>query len=149
MKDLVNAGVNIVALEKNGHKYGMTCAWMMQVDEDQLMMLLGSQSETANIIEEGDIIGVSALANGQEDIATQFGTKHSKKTNKFLNVKYEVEDSAILIRKACKTMKCEVVKIGHIYDNDEDLLVQVKVLSMECNNSNFLSMTTYRKSLEE
>ena len=149
MKDLVNAGVNIVALEKNGHKYGMTCAWMMQVDEDQLMMLLGSQSETANILEEGDIIGVSALANGQEDIATKFGTKHSKKTNKFFNIKYDIEDSAILICKACKTMKCEVIKIGHIYDNDEDLLVQVKVLSMECNNSNFLSMTTYRKSLED
>ena len=149
MKDLVNAGVNIVALEKNEHKYGMTCAWMMQVDEDQLLMLLGQQSETANIIEEGDIIGVSALSIGQVEIATKFGTKHSRKTNKFLGIQYENEDGALLIRKASKVMKCEVIKIGHIYDNDEDLLVQVKVLSMESNNKNFLSMTEYRKSIEE
>ena len=83
MKDLVNLGVNIVAFEKNGHKYGMTCAWMMQADEDQLLMLLGSQSETANRIKVGDIIGVSALAIGQEEIAKKFGTTHSKKVNKF------------------------------------------------------------------
>lgn len=149
MKDLVNAGVNIVALEKNEHKYGMTCAWAMQVDEDQLLLLLGSQSETANIIEEGDIIGVSALCIGQEAIATKFGTKHSSKTNKFYDVKYENEEGAILIRKASKKMKCRVVKIGHIYDNDEDYLVQVRVLSMESDNDSFLSMTEYRKSVEK
>ena len=91
MKDLVNSGVNIVAFEKNGHKYGMTCAWMMQVDEDQLLMLLGSQSETANRIEEDDVIGISSLALGQEEIAELFGTKHSRKVNKFAKILYEEE----------------------------------------------------------
>ena len=96
MKDLVNSGVNIVAFEKNGHKYGMTCAWMMQVDEDQLLMLLGSQSETANRIEEDDIIGISSLALGQEEIAELFGTKHSRKINKFSKILYEEEDGALI-----------------------------------------------------
>ena len=73
MKDLVNLGVNIVALEKNDHKYGMTCAWMTQIDEDKLIMLIGSQSETVKHIEEGDFIGISALSELQVDIAKRFG----------------------------------------------------------------------------
>ena len=134
MKDLVNSGVNIVAFRKYDHKYGMTCAWMMQADEDQLLMILGSQSETANRLEVGDIIGVSALALGQEEIAKTFGTKHSRKFNKFSNILYEEEDGALLISKASKIMKCEVLHIGRLYENDEDFLVQVRVLS-RLNNS--------------
>ena len=149
MKDLVNLGVNIVAYEKNGHKYGMTCAWMMQADEDQLLMLLGSQSETANRIKVGDIIGVSALAIGQEEIARKFGTTHSKKVNKFSGVSYDEEDGALFINKASKIMKCEVVHIGQIYENDEDYLVQVKVLSRLSNNNRFLSMVGYREFFNE
>ena len=149
MKDLVNSGVNIVAFELNGHKYGMTCAWMMQVDEDQLLMLLGSQSETANRLREGDIIGVSALAIGQEEIAKKFGTTHSRKVNKFNGVLYEEEDGALLICKASKMMKCEVVNISTIYDNDEDFLVQVRVLSRVSNNKKFMSMVSYRAYINE
>ena len=149
MKDLVNSGVNIVAYEKNGFKYGMTCAWMMQADEDQLLMLLGSQSETANRLRVGDIIGVSALAIGQEEIAKKFGTTHSRKTNKFLDISYENEDGALLINKASKNMKCVVLHIGQIFENDEDYLVQVRVLSRLSNNNKFLSMVDYRKYIEE
>ena len=149
MKDLVNSGVNIVAFELNGHKYGMTCAWMMQVDEDQLLMLLGSQSDTANKLREGDIIGISALAVGQEEIARKFGTTHSRRVNKFANVLYEEEDGALLICKASKMMKCEVVNIGQIYDNDEDYLVQVRVLSRISNNKKFMSMVGYREYIKD
>lgn len=149
MKDLVNSGVNIVAFELNGHKYGMTCAWMMQVDEDQLLMLLGSQSDTANRLREGDIIGVSALAVGQEEIARLFGTTHSRKVNKFSKILYEEEDGALLICKASKMMKCEVVNISSIYENDEDYLVQVRVLSRVSNNKKFMSMVGYREYINE
>jgi len=149
MKDLVNLGVNIVALEKNDHKYGMTCAWMTQIDEDKLIMLIGSQSETVKHIEEGDFIGVSALSELQVDIAKRFGESHSKKVNKFSNLSYENEDGAIMINKACRLMKCRVLSIGRIVDNDEDYLIQVEVVSMECNSNKFLSMTKYRDLTED
>ena len=144
MKDLVNSGVNIVAFKINEHKYGMTCAWMMQVDEDQLLMLLGSQSETANRIEEDDIIGISSLALGQEEIAELFGTKHSRKINKFSKILYEEEDGALMISKSSNMMKCEVISVGRIVDNDEDFLVQVRVISRANNNKPFMSMVDYR-----
>ena len=149
MKDLVNLGVNIVALEKNDHKYGMTCAWMTQIDEDKLIMLIGSQSDTVKHIEEGDFIGVSALSELQVDIAKRFGESHSKKVNKFSNLSYENEDGAIMINKACRLMKCRVLSIGRIVDNDEDYLIQVEVVSMECNSNKFLSMTKYRDLTED
>ena len=149
MKDLVNSGVNIVAFKINEHKYGMTCAWMMQVDEDQLLMVLGSQSETANRLRVGDIIGISALAIGQEEIARTFGTKHSRKFNKFHDVLYEEEDGAIFISKSSKIMKCEVLHIGRLFENDEDYLVQVRVLSRVNNNKKFMSMVDYRNYFDE
>ena len=149
MKDLVNSGVNIIAYQKNGYKYGMTCAWMMQCDEDQLLMVLGSQSDTAKRLRVGDIIGISALSIGQEEIARKFGTTHSRKTNKFLGISYDEEDGALLINKASKIMKCEVLNIGQLYDNDEDLLVQVKVLSRLSNHNKFLSMVDYRKFFKD
>ena len=64
--DLVNLGANVIALEKNNHKYGMTCAWLTMVNYDEIVMLIGSQSDTGHHIEINDIIGISSLANNQE-----------------------------------------------------------------------------------
>ena len=42
MKDKILSGVSIVAYEKNNIKFGMTCAWFMPCDYDQILLLLGS-----------------------------------------------------------------------------------------------------------
>ena len=57
---LVISGANVVAYQKE-RNYAMTCAWAMQADYDKILMLLGSESETGNNLQVGDIIGVSAL----------------------------------------------------------------------------------------
>ena len=50
--------VTVVAYEKGGKKYGMTCAWAMMVDYDKLLLLLGAQSSTAKNIKKNDFNAV-------------------------------------------------------------------------------------------
>ncbi len=120
-------GCNIIALKKDGKNYGMTCAWAQMIGFDKLMMLIGSQSETGEILAPGDIVGVSGLASDQEKISTYIGTHHSKKTDKFKDIKYTVKDSAILIDGAKTQSICTVENIMHLKDLEEDNLVILRI----------------------
>ena len=142
MRKKVLSGVSVVAYLKDTIKYGMTCAWIMPCDYDQLLLLLGSQSDTANGLEVGDKIGISILSQNQKDIALHFGDNHSKTFDKFDGVKYELDENSIVISNSKSKFVCEVVKIGYIEGNDEDHLVQVKILKEDVNEElEFLAMT--------
>ena len=98
--DAFNYGANAVCFMKNGHKYGMICAWAMQVDFDRVLMIFGTQSVTGKNIAKGDIIGVSVLSTKQKDVVKALGYTHSDETDKFENLDYTIEGSAILINDA-------------------------------------------------
>lgn len=138
--DLVNLGVNVIAFEKNNHKYGMTCAWLTMVGYDEIVMLIGSQSDTGHHIEIYDIIGISSLADNQEEIALNFGDHHSSIDDKFINKNYYLDDGAILIEGAKGQMKCQVFDIQRVKGNNEDFLIFAKVLKSKIDeNKKFLS----------
>ncbi|MGM9857981.1 MAG: flavin reductase [Bacilli bacterium] len=141
MRDKILSGVSIVAYEKNNIKYGMTCAWFMPCDYDQILLLLGSQSDTGNNLCVGDKIGISCLASSQKDIGLHFGEEHSKTFNKFENVSFNNNDGALLINGAKSQFVCEVLDIRYLKGNDEDHLVQVKILKETISKDlNFLEM---------
>lgn len=119
-------GANVIAFEKNHKRYGMTCAWAMMVDYSKIMMLIGSQSQTGNQLEIGDLVGVSALACGQEDIARKFGTVHSLEVDKFKKTDFSLIDNMIIINHAKVQMQCKVVEIK---DLSGDKLVTLEVLN--------------------
>lgn len=118
-------GANVLAYKKNDQLFGMTCAWAMMSGYTQVMMLIGSQSETGNNIDLGDIVGISALACGQEKIARIIGTTHSSKTNKFKDIKYHLDDNALLIDGAKVIMVAKVIKIDDI---DGDHLITFDII---------------------
>ena len=109
-----NYGANAVGFVKNGKKYGMICAWAMQVDYDKILMLLGAQSSTGKQIKKGDIIGVSALNEHQQDVVDALGDGHSEDMDKYINIKYSINDSAILIDDASNCMVVEVLDVLHL-----------------------------------
>ncbi len=145
MADYVNMGANVVAMEKDHHKYAMTCAWCMQCDYEELLLLIGGQSITGHHLSVGDIIGVSALSKAQGDIANHFGDQHSDIVDKFVGQTYHQEGSALLIDGAKVNMVCEVKDITHVKENDEDFLVHVKILSSKVDDKvDFLSRSDMR-----
>jgi len=130
-----NYGANAVSYIKNGEKYGMICAWAMQADYDKILMLLGTQSITGKNIRKGDIIGVSALSENQQEIVDALGLSHSDDTDKFINIKYTINDSAILIDDASNCMIVEVLDVLHLEGIKEDNLIYGLVKSYVSNNS--------------
>jgi flavin reductase (DIM6/NTAB) family NADH-FMN oxidoreductase RutF len=130
-----NYGANAVSFIKNEKKYGMICAWAMQADYDKILMLLGAQSITGKNIKKGDIIGVSALNETQEDVVDALGSSHSDETDKFKNIKCTVKDSAILIDNASNCMIVEVLDVLHLNGIEEDNLIYGLVKSYVSNDS--------------
>ena len=140
MAHLFRMGNNVIAYQKNGTKYGMTCAWAQMIDYDHITMLLGSQSVTGNNLEVGDVVGVSALATGQKNISLQIGSNHSDQLDKFEDVAISFEKSAILVQNAKVKMVCEVEKIMHLVDPNDNFVI-LKVLSQKVDkNKEFLSL---------
>lgn len=135
-----NYGANAVGFIKNEKKYGMICAWAMQADYDKILMLLGAQSITGKNICKGDIIGVSALNENQQDIVDALGNSHSDDTDKFMNTKYTVQDSAILIDDASNCMLVEVLDVLHLEGIEEDNLIYGLVKSYVSNDSKKYSL---------
>ncbi len=132
-------GCNVVAYNKNGKKFGMTCAWAQMVDYDKVTMLLGSQSDTGKNIEVGDIIGVSSLASDQESICNNFGDGHSLLKNKFDGIDYREDESAILINGARVNMKCRVIDIIELKGDTDDKFIYLEIVnSVENTDKEFL-----------
>lgn len=130
-----NYGANAVSFIKNEKKYGMICAWAMQADYDKILMLLGTQSITGKNIKKGDIIGVSALNENQKDIVDALGSGHSDDSDKFINIKYTINDSAILMDGASNCMIVEVLDVLHFKGIEEDNLIYGLVKSFTSNDT--------------
>lgn len=130
-----NYGANAVSFIKNEKKYGMICAWAMQSDYDKILMLLGAQSVTGKNISKGDIIGVSALNENQQDVVDALGENHSDVIDKFKNIKFTIRDSAILINDASNCMIVEVLDVLHLQGIEEDNLIYGLVKSYVSNDS--------------
>lgn len=137
-----NSGCNAVCFNKKGQNFGMCCAWAQMIDYDKLTMLLGGQSITGKNIEKGDIIGVSALAKGQEKIALTLGDNHSNEVNKFENIEFSLDGSAILIPGAKTQMTCKVIDVMHLDCCKEDNFIVLEVIKAIDNEKDetFLTM---------
>jgi len=126
-----NAGCNIVAIRKNGHDYGMCCAWAQMLDYDRIGMLIGAQSVTGMVLEKGDVVGVSSLAEGQERIANQLGEGHSDRVAKFAGIPHTLAGTAILVDGARVRMICEVFDIMRLSGIESDRFVVMTVKKHE------------------
>jgi flavin reductase (DIM6/NTAB) family NADH-FMN oxidoreductase RutF len=130
--------VTVVAIEKNGRKYGMSCAWMVQVDYDKILCLLGSQSVTGSVICKGDKVGVSTLNKNQNGIALNFGDNHSNEVDKFVGINYINKNGAICICDSSREMYCEVIDVLHLSGIEEDNLLYLKIVDSRENNEDFM-----------
>lgn len=127
--------VSVIAYEKNKKKYGMTCAWCMQVDYDKMLCLLGSQSDTGKHLEVGDLVGISVLNQNQKDLALHFGEDHSLKADKFERVPILQKKSVLLLPDSARMLECEVMDILHLKEIEEDQLLYVRIIhKKECGN---------------
>lgn len=129
-------GANIVGVKKEIN-YVMTCAWAMQLDDDKIALLLGSQSVTARSINVGDVIGVNPLNSKQKEIALKIGDGHSNEINKLERVKFHYDDEAILIDDAKVNIKAKVIDILDPLNNGDKLII-CHIISLIENEGEYL-----------
>lgn len=135
-----NMGCNVLAFESNEKPVGMVCAWATQIDYDKIGLLVGGQSYTGKVLSTDQYVGVSALAEGQEEIAHKLGENHSNEGNKFDGVDIETFDSAVYVKGAKVRMLCQVQKIMCLV-NSEDKFVILQVLKYKADkDKKFLSL---------
>lgn len=130
--------VTIIAFEKNGVKYGMTCAWFMQAGEDRLLCFIGRQSVTGKMIEKNDVIGISTLGIDQGQIAFHFGEGHSDLIDKFEGIPFNQVGTAITIKDSPREMICEVLDVMHLKDIEEDNVIFLKISQVKQLDKKFL-----------
>ncbi|MCR5332477.1 MAG: flavin reductase family protein [Bacilli bacterium] len=116
-------GCNVIAYKKNNNNYGMVCAWSVTIDHEHVAMLLGGQSVTGNNLKVGDVVGISALAKGQEDECLKLGQNHSDEVDKFYGIETIEKDSAILIKGAKIQLVAKVIKVEKITDPDDNFVI--------------------------
>ncbi|HIT44328.1 TPA: flavin reductase [Candidatus Avacholeplasma faecigallinarum] len=140
----VDHSVNIISYQKDGRKYAMCCAWVMMVDYDKLLCLLGSQSETAKHIKSNDIIGVSSLSTNQKDIAIKLGEGHSNLVDKLDGIDYKLDGNAITILNSKTELICEVIDVLHLKEIESDSLLYLRIIKHKENEkASFLHMEDF------
>lgn len=138
-----NSGCNAICFKKNNIKYGMICAWAQMIDYDKISMMLGSQSVTGKNLQIGDIVGVCSLAKHQKNVALALGDNHSDEIDKFTELNYKEDKTAIIINDSKNEMICRVIDIIHFDFCKEDNFIILEILNHKENYSddNFMSLS--------
>ena len=127
--DMLTHGVNIVCAEHQGQIGGLAVAWATQVSTDRIMICVGKQSSTRELILNSGAFGLSVLHQGQIDIARLFGRKSSRTTNKFEGVRYHTAETGCPLLDDCvATFDC---KVEAIHDDDGVKLIIGRIVHAE------------------
>ena len=81
--DMLTHGVNVVTARDGERIAGLAVAWATQVATDHVLICVGSQSATRELILASKAFGLSVLRADQLEISRTFGTKSSRDVNKF------------------------------------------------------------------
>ena len=137
-------GVNIVTLQKNTRVYAMTCAWAMQVDYDKIVLLIGSQSQTGQQIQEGDVLGISILNQDQMEVATRIGETHSVEIEKLQHISTMDLNGAIVLRDSNRVLRVKVSQVLRLKGIESDKLIYATITEgQDLHQKPFLHMSDF------
>lgn len=127
--DMLAHGVNIITAQHAGRRGGMTAAWATQVAQDHILVCIGSQSATRDLILASGAFGVNKLAIDNLDIARLFGSCSSRDTDKFASLALHTAVTGSPLLDDCAiAIDCQVVAV-HDFKNEK--LIIGKVAAVE------------------
>jgi flavin reductase (DIM6/NTAB) family NADH-FMN oxidoreductase RutF len=110
--DMLIHGVYVVAATHHEKRGGLTVAWATQVARNRILICVGEQSTTRELILASQAFGLSILTRQQIEIARVFGTQSSRDVDKFEGVGYHtLETSSPLLDDCAATFDCRVVAV--------------------------------------
>lgn len=107
--DMLPHGVHIVTAAHDGKQAGLALAYATQLSNDRLLLAIGNQSYTQELLLASGSFGLTSLAADQQDIAAQFGFSSSRDHDKFAGVGWHAaETGSPLLDDGLVALDCRV-----------------------------------------
>jgi flavin reductase (DIM6/NTAB) family NADH-FMN oxidoreductase RutF len=127
--DMLTHGVNIVCAVHDGRRGGLAVAWATQVSVDHVLICVGAQSATRELILASGAFGLSVLASDQTEVARSFGRQSSRVVDKLDAVGYHTaETGSPLLDECIIALDCQVVAV---HDLGREKLIVGHVVAAE------------------
>ena len=127
--DMLTHGVYIVTAQHEGKRGGLAVAWATQVATDCILICVGKQSATRELILASQAFGLSVLTREQIGLARLFGRHSSLKMDKFAEVGYHTaETGSPLLDDCAATFDC---KVEAVYDHGNQKFIVGRIVAAE------------------
>jgi 3-hydroxy-9,10-secoandrosta-1,3,5(10)-triene-9,17-dione monooxygenase reductase component len=122
-------GVNIVCAEHKGKRGGLAVAWATQVGSERLLICVGSQSATRDLILSSGAFGLSVLARDQVEVGRVFGRFSSRDTDKFEGFPWHAAKTGSPLLDDCLlALDC---RVEEVHDRGDAKLIVGRIVSGE------------------
>jgi flavin reductase (DIM6/NTAB) family NADH-FMN oxidoreductase RutF len=126
--DMLVHGVYIVTASHQGRVGGLSIAWATQVARDQVLICVGGQSASRDLILKSQAFGLNILRKDQVALAHSFGRSSIRERDKFAGIAYQTADTgAPLLDDCAVSLDC---KVEAIFDYGDSKLIVGRVVSI-------------------
>lgn len=127
--DMLAHGVNVVCAQHEGKRGGLAVAWATQVATDRILICVGKQSATRELILGSRAFGLSVLAREQVEVARAFGRRSSRRVDKFEGVGYHTaKTGSPLLNDCAATFDC---RVEAVHDHGDEKLIVGRIVAAE------------------
>jgi flavin reductase (DIM6/NTAB) family NADH-FMN oxidoreductase RutF len=127
--DMLTHGVYVVCAQHQGKRGGLAVAWATQVGSNAILICVGQQSATRELILASRSFGLSILARDQLDVARRFGSGSSRRIDKLEVVPYHTgQTGSPLLDDCAVAFDCEV---RDVFELGTQRLIVGHILSAE------------------
>jgi flavin reductase (DIM6/NTAB) family NADH-FMN oxidoreductase RutF len=110
-------GVTVVCAQHEGRRGGLAVAWATQVATNRLLICVGKQSATRELILASGAFGLSVLTVDQVDIARAFGTSSSRRVDKLDGVGHHtLATGSPILDDGAVGLDCRVETVFDLHD---------------------------------
>lgn len=114
--DMLTHGVNVVTAQHEGKRRGLAVAWATQIATNRIVICVGKQSTTRELILASEAFGLSVLTREQLEVARIFGRQSSRDVDKFGGIGHHTaETGSPLLDECAWTFDC---RVEDVYDQE-------------------------------
>lgn len=127
--DLLAHGVNVVCAQHEGKRGGLAVAWATQLATDTILICVGRQSATRELILGSQAFGLSVLTKEQVEVGRFFGRQTSRKVDKFESIGFHTAETGSPLLDDCgAAFDC---KVEAVHDQGHAKLIIGRIVKAE------------------
>lgn len=111
-KELLAHDVHIVCARHDDRKSGLAVAWVTQVADDVVLVCIGKQSYTRELLLAAGSFSLNVLRSDQVAVGRAFGLRSGRDVDKFADVAYHTgQTGSPLLDDCARTYDCSVEQV--------------------------------------